>query len=69
MTFKKHSINSIISIISFQKFKINQQKYFSKKDEILNSKRHNLGFLKQSLLERDALIKLGLFRFKNCPKK
>jgi len=38
-------------------------------DVILNSKRQNLGLIKHSLLKSDALIKLGFFRFKTCPKK
>jgi hypothetical protein len=48
---------------------IKPQKYFSKLDVILNSKRQNIGLIMYFLLKSHALIKLGLFRFKTCPKK
>jgi predicted RNA-binding protein len=80
MTFKKYSIkshykvNKLVRIIKISHFKnlsdnLNMKKYFSKLDVILNSKRQNLGLIKHSLLKSDALIKLGFFRLKTCPKK
>jgi hypothetical protein len=83
VTFKKYSIkthykvNKLVRIIKISHFKnlsdnlnMNKpQKNFSKLDVILNSKRQNLGLIKPSLLKSDALIKLGFFRLKTCPKK
>jgi hypothetical protein len=48
---------------------IKPQKYFSQLDVILNSKRQKIGLIMYFLLKSHALIKLGLFRFKTCPKK
>jgi hypothetical protein len=79
MTFKKYSIKShykvnklvrIIKISHFKNLSVNlNMKYFSKLDVILNSKRQNLGLVKNSLLKSESLIKLGFFRFNICPKK
>jgi hypothetical protein len=38
-------------------------------DVILKFKRQIIGLIKYFLLKRLTLIKLGLFRFKTCPKK
>jgi hypothetical protein len=49
--------------------RINSQKYFSKLNIILKSKKQNFDLLKYSFLKILALINLRLLRLKICPKK
>ena len=82
MTFKKYPIKShykVNKLVKIKKLTIFKNlievsntnvflKYFFL-NVILNSKRWNLELIKHSLLKSHALIKLGLFRLKFCPKK
>ena len=83
MNFKKYSTKShykVHKLVRFKKLTIFKNlievsntnettKVLFFLNVILNSKRQNLELIKHSLLKSHTLIKLGLFRFKTCPKK